>query len=253
MSPDPSGLAYADISNPQSLNLYSYAQNNPLTNVDPTGMDCIHINNDTGAYEGFESGDCNNSTEALANTGHYIDGTVNTIYTSTGDQTGIVEAAVGTSDSGNYERTSFVSATGEQLSQADSSAADQLSPFSMGVFQGVAQQTKFVLASGDCSIGAAATGVAAYTGIPNNPNISPGTMIRAAKSTAKGAVALGAAEQFGTTAAQMAKAFGPEVAAAAGQFAAKSVGKAVPAIAVAQGVYAASKAYNAFSTCYGSY
>jgi RHS repeat-associated protein len=30
MSPDPSGLAFADITNPQSLNLYSYAQNNLL-------------------------------------------------------------------------------------------------------------------------------------------------------------------------------------------------------------------------------
>jgi hypothetical protein len=79
MSPDPSGLYFADPSNPQSLNLYSYGGNNPLTNVDPTGLDCVHINNDSGAYEGFESGDCNNSTEALANTGHYVDGTVNQI------------------------------------------------------------------------------------------------------------------------------------------------------------------------------
>ncbi len=79
MSADPSGLYYADPSNPQSLNLYSYGGNNPLTNIDPTGLDCVHINNDTGKFEGFESGDCNNSTEALANTGHYVDGTVNQI------------------------------------------------------------------------------------------------------------------------------------------------------------------------------
>jgi RHS repeat-associated protein len=39
MSPDPSGLAYADPFNPQSFNLYSYARNNPLTNVDPSGME----------------------------------------------------------------------------------------------------------------------------------------------------------------------------------------------------------------------
>ena len=42
LSPDPSGLAYAEQTNPQSLNLYSYAMNNPLTMVDPTGLhwDC---------------------------------------------------------------------------------------------------------------------------------------------------------------------------------------------------------------------
>ena len=74
-SPDPSQLYYADLGNPQSFNLYSYGRYNPPGNIDPTGLDCVHINNDTGAYERFQSGDCDNSTEALANTGHYIDGT----------------------------------------------------------------------------------------------------------------------------------------------------------------------------------
>ena len=37
-SPDPSGLVFADPSNPQSLNLYSYSLNNPLKFVDPTGL-----------------------------------------------------------------------------------------------------------------------------------------------------------------------------------------------------------------------
>lgn len=38
LTPDPSGLSYADPSDPQSLNLYSYVRNNPLVFVDPTGL-----------------------------------------------------------------------------------------------------------------------------------------------------------------------------------------------------------------------
>ena len=37
MSPDPSGVYFGDPTNPQSLNLYSYVLNNPLTGTDPTG------------------------------------------------------------------------------------------------------------------------------------------------------------------------------------------------------------------------
>jgi RHS repeat-associated protein len=43
-SPDwsekPTPIPYADLSNPQSLNLYSYALNNPLRGPDPMGHDC---------------------------------------------------------------------------------------------------------------------------------------------------------------------------------------------------------------------
>jgi RHS repeat-associated protein len=40
LSPDPTQLYYADPANPQSFNLYSYVRNNPLANIDPTGLDC---------------------------------------------------------------------------------------------------------------------------------------------------------------------------------------------------------------------
>jgi RHS repeat-associated protein len=37
-SPDPSGLSFADLGHPQSLNLFSYVMNNPLTSIDPSGL-----------------------------------------------------------------------------------------------------------------------------------------------------------------------------------------------------------------------
>lgn len=38
LSPDPSKLNYADLGNPQSLNLYNYVGNNPLSRVDLDGL-----------------------------------------------------------------------------------------------------------------------------------------------------------------------------------------------------------------------
>ncbi len=53
MSPDftgaddgpPEAVPYADLSDPQSLNLYAYVQNNPLNSFDSDGHDCVNGSN----------------------------------------------------------------------------------------------------------------------------------------------------------------------------------------------------------------
>ena len=114
LMPDPSGLYFANPLNPQSLNLYNYGLNNPLINIDPTGLDCIHINNDTGAFEGFESGDCNNSTPELANTGQYVDATVNSIGFNSQNQ--VIGYGTTTGSEGNF--ASFAGSTNMNVGPA---------------------------------------------------------------------------------------------------------------------------------------
>jgi hypothetical protein len=56
MSPDPSGLYFADPTNPQSLNLYSYVLNNPLANTDPDGLRCVWEDFSFDAEDDAETG-----------------------------------------------------------------------------------------------------------------------------------------------------------------------------------------------------
>jgi len=73
ISPDPSGLLAQNPADPQSWNLYAYARNNPLINVDPTGLDCVYYND---AGDGVESVDHNsNSGECGKNGGNWEEGT----------------------------------------------------------------------------------------------------------------------------------------------------------------------------------
>lgn len=59
MSPDPSGIALANPTDPQELNLYSYVRNNPLTLIDPTGLCGVEGDEGSpcgGAGDGFRGG-----------------------------------------------------------------------------------------------------------------------------------------------------------------------------------------------------
>ena len=71
LSPDPSAGYYSEVADPQSLNLYIYGRNNPLINIDPSGLDCIK-DNGNGTYS-HNDGDCANETEDAANHEYYVD------------------------------------------------------------------------------------------------------------------------------------------------------------------------------------
>jgi RHS repeat-associated protein len=57
-SEDPVAVPFADLSNPQSLNLYSYVYNNPMSNIDPDGHTCQTNSTDGNTYDDGDGQGC---------------------------------------------------------------------------------------------------------------------------------------------------------------------------------------------------
>jgi RHS repeat-associated protein len=72
-SDGPDTIPYAKYGDPQTLNLYTYAGNNPLRNIDPDGHDCIYFSSAGNAS--VKSGDCFSDTDS----GIYVNGTITSL------------------------------------------------------------------------------------------------------------------------------------------------------------------------------
>jgi hypothetical protein len=144
MSPDPSGLMYADPTNPQSFNLYSYVLNNPLTNVDPDGLKCFQVDGDGNLTGGSNAGDCaTDSNGNPTNNDIYVDDekSSNAFLDSNGDLLGYTNGSgqeVG-ADGNPFPNAGTLNAdgSGTPLNDIDT----EISPFAMQFIQGVATDT----------------------------------------------------------------------------------------------------------------
>jgi len=77
----PIPVPWADLDNPATLNLYSYVQNNPLSNTDPDGHDCV-VQTSTGPHTenvSISPGTCDKVKVGDGQTKSFIDGQVTSI------------------------------------------------------------------------------------------------------------------------------------------------------------------------------
>jgi RHS repeat-associated protein len=105
--PDPAGIDATDLTNPQTWDRYTYVLNNPLSFIDPLGLDCIYDNgdgtvtvlttDDGGASNGGSGADCSDPND----NGYYVDGTIDQNSTFYEDQGGNLQFGY-TNTSGNY-------------------------------------------------------------------------------------------------------------------------------------------------------
>jgi RHS repeat-associated protein len=72
-SPDPAGLAAVDPTNPQSWNRYAYVMNNPLSYVDPLGLDlCVLPNGSAVDGSGMTKATCEGSSSTGGMEGTWV-------------------------------------------------------------------------------------------------------------------------------------------------------------------------------------
>jgi hypothetical protein len=74
MTPDPAGMMAVDIGSPQTLNRYAYVVNNPLSLVDPFGLDCVYLNSGGTGVDNGGIDQNSNSGECGRTGGYWVEG-----------------------------------------------------------------------------------------------------------------------------------------------------------------------------------
>ena len=74
VSPDPAGMFAVNLRFPQTLNRYSYVMGNPLTMIDPLGLDCVYLNNQGNGVEWIDQN--SNFGECGTHGGYWVEGTL---------------------------------------------------------------------------------------------------------------------------------------------------------------------------------
>ena len=129
---DPEPVPYAVPGNPQTLNLYTYGGNNPLSNIDPSGHDCIYFS--SAGNPSVKSGDCISDTDS----GIYVNGTVTSLnYNSSNSSWGFTYNSY---DNGNLGTGTIANAPapGPEPQMDEGAVTDESGSLLMGIAGGMA-------------------------------------------------------------------------------------------------------------------